>query len=162
MNESKRKILAPILLVLSASAMASQFTFCSWFDAIGRSMSINLIGERTMTKTVPQTTSGVGQASTGNPKGLTIDYQLYEQYLEDSGLSDEQKKEFLNTLWQLVVGFVDLGFGVHPLQQACEQPLDLDSLDLNDVLPSKGSALQPAQSITSNIGGLSDSFNQGE
>jgi len=94
-----------------------------------------------MTKTVPQETSGVRQATADKPKSLTIDYQLYEQYLADSELSDEQKREFLNTLWQIVVGFVDLGFGVHPLQQACEQPIDLGSIDLNNVVTSNDLSL---------------------
>lgn len=49
---------------------------------------------------------------------LTIDYALYEQYLEDSDLTDEQKREFIETLWNIIVAFVDLGFNVHPLQQA--------------------------------------------
>ena len=115
-----------------------------------------------MTKTVPQKTSGVRQAVADQPQSLTIDYQLYEQYLEDSGLSDKEKKEFLNTLWQLVVGFVDLGFGVHPVQQACEQPLDIDSLDLNDVLTSNIGVLQSTSSISLSEAGLSHSFNQGE
>ena len=115
-----------------------------------------------MTKIAPQKTSGVSQPTADKSKSLTIDYQLYEEYLEDSGLSDQEKKEFLNTLWQLVVGFVNLGFGVHPLQQACEQPLDIDSLDLNDVLTSNISALQSTPGISLNDGELSHSFNQGE
>ncbi len=49
-------------------------------------------------------------------KTLTIDYALYEQYLDDSDLTVDQKREFLDTLWNIIVNFVDLGFGVHPLQ----------------------------------------------
>lgn len=52
---------------------------------------------------------------------LTIDYALYEDYLENSDLSEREKQEFLDALWSIIVNFVDLGFGVHPLQQACEQ-----------------------------------------
>lgn len=48
---------------------------------------------------------------------LTIDYALYEKHLDECDLTDEQKQEFLDTLWSVIVGFVDLGFGVHPLQQ---------------------------------------------
>ncbi len=51
-------------------------------------------------------------------KALTLDSSLYEKYLEESDLSEEQKQEFLETLWSIIVGFVDLGFEVHPVQQA--------------------------------------------
>lgn len=67
-------------------------------------------------------------ASPSHFKALTIDYDLYATYLEDSDLTDEQKREFINTLWNIMVGFVDLGFGIHPLQQACEQNLDIPAL----------------------------------
>lgn len=53
--------------------------------------------------------------------GLSIDWELYADYLEESDLTDEQKREFIETLWNIVIAFVDLGFGIHPLQQACEQ-----------------------------------------
>lgn len=59
---------------------------------------------------------------------LTIDYALYERYLDDCDLTDEQKREFLDNLWNFIVCFVDLGFGVHPLQQACEQKFDIAAL----------------------------------
>jgi len=68
---------------------------------------------------------------------LTIDYALYEKVLEDSNASDEEKREFIETLWNVIVNFIDLGFEIHPLQQACEQPLDLSTLELSDVLESK-------------------------
>lgn len=63
---------------------------------------------------------------------LTIDYALYERYLENSDLSEIEKREFLETLWNVIVGFVDLGFGVHPLQETpsegCGQKLKIDTL----------------------------------
>ena len=49
---------------------------------------------------------------------LTLDVSLYESYLQDSDLSEDQKREFLEALWSVIVGFVDLGFGLHPVQQA--------------------------------------------
>jgi LAS superfamily LD-carboxypeptidase LdcB len=52
---------------------------------------------------------------------VTLDHALYERYLDESDLSEEQKQEFLQTLWNIIVSFVDLGFEVHPLQQAQEQ-----------------------------------------
>jgi hypothetical protein len=71
---------------------------------------------------------------------LTIDYALYEKHLEQSDLTDEQKQEFLDTLWSIIVGFVDLGFGVHPLQQgapaACGQEIDFSGFMASDVVSS--------------------------
>jgi len=71
---------------------------------------------------------------------LTIDYALYEHYLESSGMTEDQKRDFLDALWFIVVSFVDLGVGVHPLQQvdeACEQnqiPAEYATPDSGDVL----------------------------
>jgi len=48
---------------------------------------------------------------------IAIDYTLYEHYLENSDLTETQRKEFLDALWNIIVNFVDLAFGVHPLQQ---------------------------------------------
>jgi len=73
-----------------------------------------------MTENVQQEGVGLYQSS---EKELTIDYQLYERYLEHSGLSETQKKEFLDALWQIITSFIDLGFGVHPLQHAKEAAL---------------------------------------
>lgn len=49
---------------------------------------------------------------------MTVDYERYAHFLEDADLTEEQKQEFLQTLWNIIVEFVSLGWGVHPLQQA--------------------------------------------
>lgn len=49
---------------------------------------------------------------------LTLDVGLYQDYLDDPSLSEEDKCELIAALWSIVVSFVDLGFGIHPLQQA--------------------------------------------
>jgi len=59
-------------------------------------------------------------ASSARPT-LSVDVALYQSYLDDTGLSDAQKEELLHTLWSIVWSFVDLGFDVHPLQEACGQ-----------------------------------------
>ncbi len=64
-------------------------------------------------------TAGSSQAPAPRPI-ITLDVSLYESYLADSDLTGEQKREFLETLWSIIVGFVDLGFGIHPVQQALE------------------------------------------
>lgn len=57
------------------------------------------------------------QRSAADPAVLTIDYALYEDYLADADLTDDQKHQFLDALWSIICAFVDLGFGIHPLQQ---------------------------------------------
>lgn len=57
---------------------------------------------------------------------LEIDYKLFEDELKDSSLTDIQKREYLQIVWSFVVGCVDLGFDIHPVQQACEQKLISD------------------------------------
>ena len=52
------------------------------------------------------------------PPTVTVDYEKYERYLAGTDLSDDQKREFIAALWQIITAFVDLGFGVHPVQQA--------------------------------------------
>ena len=63
------------------------------------------------------------------PPTLTIDWELYGKYLDESDLSDVEKRKFLETIWAMVVSAIDLGFGVHPVQQAagniCEQQAEL-------------------------------------
>ena len=49
---------------------------------------------------------------------ITVDYEKYEHFLETADLSEDQKRQFIDALWQIIVSFVDLGFGVHPAQQA--------------------------------------------
>lgn len=52
------------------------------------------------------------------PPVLTIDYGLYEHFLESAEIPEDQKREFLAALWSIIVECVQLGFEVHPAQQA--------------------------------------------
>ncbi|GAB5470449.1 MAG: hypothetical protein Kilf2KO_34790 [Rhodospirillales bacterium] len=55
------------------------------------------------------------------PRALTLDVEKYQRYLDDPRSSDDQKRQVIEALWTIIVGFVDLGFGVHPAQQVCGQ-----------------------------------------
>ncbi len=57
-------------------------------------------------------------AEPDTPPVVRLDVALYERYLSDGGMTDDQKREFLEALWSIVVGFVDLGFGIDPIRQA--------------------------------------------
>ncbi len=52
---------------------------------------------------------------------LSVDVQKYQDLLDGSGLTDEQKQQVLEALWSLIMNFVELGFEVHPLQEVCGQ-----------------------------------------
>ncbi|MCT8970802.1 hypothetical protein [Microbaculum marinisediminis] len=52
---------------------------------------------------------------------VTVDISKYQSYIDDPDLDDAQKEDFLEALWSVVVTFVELGFGVHPLQEVCGQ-----------------------------------------
>lgn len=59
---------------------------------------------------------------------LTVDWARYAAMIDDPDISAVDKQAFLETLWSIMVAFVDLGFGIHPLQQVCEQEMTLDGL----------------------------------
>lgn len=59
--------------------------------------------------------------SSSAKKTVTLDIERYQSYLDGLDVSDERKEEFLRAMFSIVITFVGLGFGVHPLQQVGEQ-----------------------------------------
>lgn len=56
---------------------------------------------------------------------VTVDYERYAHYLDHLPLSYEEKLMALQTLQNIAIEFVRLGYGVHPLQdvpEACGKP----------------------------------------
>ncbi len=51
-----------------------------------------------------------------NRKRLEVDLERYQTYLDNNDLTDEQTADFVNALWTVIVAFVDLGYGIHPVQ----------------------------------------------
>lgn len=49
---------------------------------------------------------------------LAVDWRDYDDLLAGNGMSDEQKAEFVESLWSIAVSFVDLSLGLHPAQLA--------------------------------------------
>lgn len=70
------------------------------------------------------------------PPTLSIDWEAYLLFFEDDDIPDEQKQELIETLWSIVVSFVDLGFGVHPVQQVCGKDISLAEMPASDVINS--------------------------
>lgn len=66
---------------------------------------------------------------------LTLDVEKYQTYLDDADLTGDQKEEFLKALWSIIVAFVDLGFGISPLQKIDTASCGKD--EKADALPAK-------------------------
>ena len=52
---------------------------------------------------------------------LTVDWTVYANFLEDSEMTDDQKRELIETVWAIVVSFIDMGFDVRAPEDACGQ-----------------------------------------
>lgn len=63
---------------------------------------------------------GPGETAGGQFPALHFDPAEYQRFVEDSDLTPAQQRELLEALWVIIVGFVDLGFGIHPVQQVLE------------------------------------------
>ena len=50
---------------------------------------------------------------------MEVDFERYARFLEETDLTDAQKRQMLQALWGIVSGFVDLGFGVNATQSTC-------------------------------------------
>lgn len=74
----------------------------------------------------PTRTPTQAPAATG---ALSFDAQEYLHFLEDCDWTEDQKREFIEALWEITLGFVDLGFGISPLQavHASSSTLEVDS-----------------------------------
>ena len=53
-----------------------------------------------------------------DPRIVTVDVERYKHFLDESDLTDDEKQQVMQALWEIIVNFVDLGFGVHPVQAA--------------------------------------------
>ncbi|TPE48557.1 hypothetical protein [Amaricoccus solimangrovi] len=88
---------------------------------------------------------------------VTVDVEKYQAWLDDPRLTPEQKEEFLQALWSVVVTFVEIGFGVHPLQEVCGQIEDESNPGLKeifDAVESKSSEERVETDFPSPNGGL--------
>lgn len=66
---------------------------------------------------------------------VTVDWEMYAAMLEESDWTDDQKRKLIETLWTIVLAFVDLGFGVHAAQ-SCGQDGDQAQAKLADMVSS--------------------------
>lgn len=59
------------------------------------------------------------QFDASSKPSITVDVERYQAYLDGSDMTQAEKEDFLQALWTIIVGFVEMGFGVHPLQEVC-------------------------------------------
>ncbi|MCR9135736.1 MAG: hypothetical protein NXI27_07070 [Alphaproteobacteria bacterium] len=52
---------------------------------------------------------------------VTVDTKKYQSFLDGAELSEAQKEEFLQSLWLIMMNFVELGFCVQERKEACGQ-----------------------------------------
>lgn len=63
--------------------------------------------------TIAEAADPTGAGSVRRPT-LMLDVSLYEEFLADRDLTEDQKRALLEALWTIIVGFVDLGFTIEP------------------------------------------------
>lgn len=49
---------------------------------------------------------------------LRLDIEFYQSLLEDVDVSIDQKREFIETMWGILIQFVELGIGIEATQLA--------------------------------------------
>jgi hypothetical protein len=50
---------------------------------------------------------------------IPFDVSRYLHFIDDPSLSEDEKRQMVEVWWAIVNVFADLGFGLHPAQQAC-------------------------------------------
>lgn len=84
------------------------------------------------------------QGGTTQPLAFTFDPAAFAHFVADFDLTDAQRAELLQTLWVIMVGFVDLGFHIHPTQQAKSGDVE------TPLVPESGTVLRSGISPTFN------------
>ena len=63
----------------------------------------------------------VGAVGTAPPNILHVDTARFAHHLESWDASEDEKAEYLTLIWRIVVQFVDIGYGIHPLSSATQE-----------------------------------------
>lgn len=82
----------------------------------------------------------------------------YLHHLKDYDMTDAQKEEFLRGLWTIVEAVFDGAFGKHPVQQACNDNLQISKNPLdsnrNSLSHCYGNAANDNEIECEKIGGI--------
>lgn len=80
-----------------------------------------------MKDTAPPTTEKTPPTQISRP-ALRFDWMDWLPYLEDADIPDEQKREWIETVWSIVLAFVDLGFDIKSAPEICGEEIDLHAI----------------------------------
>jgi len=58
---------------------------------------------------------------------IQVDVERYQAYLDGTSMTDQQKRDFLQAMWLVMISFVELGFEVHPIQDVCGKSLSISN-----------------------------------
>ncbi len=71
----------------------------------------------------------VTENETRNPvPALRFDWNDWLPYLEDEDIPEEHKRALIESLWSIVVAFVDLGWQLNPRPEICGNEIDLKAI----------------------------------
>lgn len=79
---------------------------------------------------------------------VEVDVERYQDFLDDPALTAVQREEIIRALWSIMTAFVELGFGIHPVQQACGKP----GTELEQTSKSESTGIDLNQHIHRNEG----------
>lgn len=68
-------------------------------------------------------TAAVANSASGKPS-LKIDLREFLHHLEEMDGTEEEKLQLLGIIADVMVPFVEMGFGIHPIQQSCGQDFE--------------------------------------
>ena len=77
-------------------------------------------GEKDTIKTINCARDRGDVNGSNGPPVLSIDIGEFRPLLEESGIPEDQKREWLELVWQIVCQFVDLGFQADPVSRAVQ------------------------------------------
>lgn len=68
---------------------------------------------------------------------LRFDPEEFMHFVRHENLTDDEARALLREIWKIVVAFVDLGFNLHPIQQAMDNSAFDDAADSPAVISSR-------------------------
>lgn len=72
-------------------------------------------------KTGPSTAQSDFKPALSGQKTLLVDVDYYQAIIDDPEVSDTYKRDLIAIIGSIVIQFIDIGVGVHPVQQAMQE-----------------------------------------
>ena len=110
----------------------------------------------------PSVVKAGGHSGASDPPGigptsalpsLSVDWRLYEKHLANADLTDEEKREFIEAMWYIVLTFVDLGFGIEPVQHVIRAAASASPPARPATMTGLGGAFETAKNDQPDTGG---------